>query len=125
MSKNHYKGLPIQGNVNDYQPRYLDRTLETINHACDDYKRVFAVRIDLKLPHGPQELDCLSRDEVVTHCRFRDRLMSRFIDSLKAKIKAMDRRYQQVNKRVYPTSVRFIWCRERDTSVNDQYRSGE
>ncbi|ORT49517.1 hypothetical protein ST37_14065 [Vibrio sp. qd031] len=121
MNGNNFKGMPIQGNLNDYNVRYLDRILDTINHACDDYKRVFAVRIDLKLPHGPQDLDCLSRDEIVSHCRFRGRLMSRFIDSLKAKIKAMDRRYQQVNKRIYPTSVRFIWCRERDTSENDHF----
>lgn len=121
MNKNHFKGLPIQGNVNDYNVRYLDRILGTINRACDDDKRVYAVRIDLKIPQASQELDCLSRDESINHCRFRGRLISRFVDSLKAKIKATDQRYRRNNKRVYSTSVRYIWCRERDSSINDHY----
>ena len=47
--------------------------------------------------------------------------MSRFIDSLKAKISAQDRRSRRLGSRVYPTSVRYIWCRERIISANDHY----
>ncbi|MCE2573912.1 inovirus Gp2 family protein [Motilimonas eburnea] len=121
MSKNHYKGLPIQGSVKDYNVRYLDRTLDTMDYTFDDYRRVYAVRIDLKLPQAPHELDCLSRDEIISYCQLRDRLISRFVESIKAKIKAADRRDQKINRRVYPTNVRFIWCRERDTSENDHF----
>ncbi|MBB1466739.1 inovirus Gp2 family protein [Vibrio sp. SG41-7] len=121
MNNNYFKGLPILGNLNDYNERYLDKTIDTLNHACDENKRVYAVRIDLKMPQAPQELDCLSRDEIVNHCRFRDRLISLFTESLKAKINAMDRRYEKANRRVRPSSLRFIWCRERNTSVDDHY----
>lgn len=121
MNNNYFKGLPIQGNLHDFNVRYLDRMLDTINHACDDDKRVFGVRVDLKMPQAPQELDCLSRDEIVSHCRFRDKVISRFIDSLKAKIKAAEHRYHKDKRRVYPTNVRYVWCRERDTSINDHY----
>ncbi|MEZ9267225.1 inovirus Gp2 family protein [Vibrio lentus] len=121
MNNNYFKGLPILGNLNDYNERYLDKTIDTLNHACDEYKRVYAVRIDLKMPQAPQELDCLSRDEIVNQCRFRDRAISLFTESLKAKIKAMDHRYDKAKQRVRPTIVRFIWCRERNTSVDDHY----
>lgn len=121
MNNNYFKGLPILGNLNDYNERYLDKIIDTLNHACDEYKRVYAVRIDLKMPQAPQELDCLSRDEIVNQCRSRDRAISLFTESLKAKIKAMDHRYDKAKQRVRPTIVRFIWCRERDTSANDHY----
>jgi hypothetical protein len=121
MNNNYFKGLPILGNLSDYNERYLDKTIDTLNHACDENKRVYAVRIELNMPQAPEELDCLSRDEIVNHCRFRDRVISRFTESLKAKVNAMDRRYEKANRRVRHSSVRFIWCRERNTSVNDHY----
>lgn len=121
MNNNHFKGLPIQGNLNDFNTRYLDRTIDTINCACDEYNRIYALRIDLCLPQAPLERDCLSRDEIISYSRNRDKLMSRFIDSLKAKIESRDLQNSIRGKRIYRTSVRYIWCRERDTSINDHY----
>lgn len=121
MDNNHFKGLPIQGNVIDFNTRYLNKIIDTINRVCDEHKRVYAVRVDLRLPQAPEELDCLSRDEVIGYHRNRDKLMSRFIESLKAKIKARDAQSRRVGKRTHHTCVRYTWCRERDTSINDHY----
>lgn len=121
MNNNYFKGLPIQGNLNDFNKRYLDRIVDTINYACDEHNRTYAVRIDLRLPQASKERDCLSRDEIINYGGNRDKLMSRFIDSLKSKIKSRGHQNKKLGKRVHHSSVKYVWCRERDTSINEHY----
>jgi hypothetical protein len=49
-------------------------------------------------------------------CRIRQRqaiaVISRFTDSLKARITALQARQRREGKRVWPTTLRFVWARE-------------
>ncbi|WP_267865234.1 YagK/YfjJ domain-containing protein, partial [Vibrio parahaemolyticus] len=48
-------------------------------------------------------------------------IIKRFFESLKAKIKAQEKRMKASEKRVYPCHLRYVWCRERNKSDNDHY----
>lgn len=121
MQKHSYQGLPIQGSLESNNAIYLDRLLNTINLSLAEHPRTYAMRVDLRLPDLTDCHDCLSRDEIVSYHLNRTNLMKRFTESLSAKIKAQEGRMRREGKRVYPCAVRYVWAKERDTSINDHY----
>jgi len=99
---------------------YLNRMDKTIENALSEHSRTLAVRVDLHLPIFIF-YDELDRDLPNNYHHNESNLISRFINSFKAKIKAdFNRKYKQRN-RVHHCSPRFIWCRERDTAINDHF----
>ncbi|EHH1172662.1 inovirus Gp2 family protein, partial [Vibrio parahaemolyticus] len=86
-----------------------------------DYKRVHALRLDLRLPVSDREQDLLRRDEFLNNTFNQKNIIKRFFESLKAKIKAQEKRMKVSEKRVYPCLLRYVWCRERNKSKNDHY----
>ncbi len=121
MKDDTYHGLLIQGSIEDHNPRYLDRFISTMESSLSEHPRTYAIRVDLRLPNVDGFLDCLSRDEIVSYNRNRTNLMKRFTESLNAKMKAQERRKRRDGKRVYPCTMRHIWAKERDTSINEHY----
>jgi len=121
MKEDTYHGLLIQGTIEDNNTSYLDRLLSTMNNALGEHSRTYAIRVDLRLPNIDDSLDCLSRDEIVSYNRNRTSLTKRFTESLNAKIKAQAQRKRREGKRVYPCSMRYVWAKERDTSINEHY----
>jgi len=81
---------------------YLDRLYWTNERALAQYPRVFAFRVDLRLPVG-QSLP----DDAYTNS-----VMARFIDSFKAKVKYNRQRARAVNKCAHDSTVRYVWARE-------------
>lgn len=81
-----------------FNTTYLQRILRVINNATVEHARTMAVRVDLRLP-----------DEILIN---RQGLMSRFIESLDAKIAARYRRKLKQGKRTYPCHLRYAWVRE-------------
>ncbi|MDT9877383.1 inovirus Gp2 family protein [Enterobacter cloacae] len=84
-------------------PRYLRRIRETLDKALNQHPRTLLLRFDLRLP---------TKDNLV----YRDDpgLIKRFMGSLQAQIVADLRSKSRAGKRVHPTNVRYIWCREFD-----------
>ncbi|MBI0552210.1 inovirus Gp2 family protein [Pectobacterium parmentieri] len=81
-----------------FNETYLQRMINVINNAVAEHPRTMAIRVDLRLPD----------DE----CNARQGLMSRFIESLDAKIEARYRSKQKQGKRTYPSYLRHLWVRE-------------
>lgn len=81
-----------------YDPYWQQRIAETFSCALSAYTRVLALRVDLRLPDAPAATDAA--------------VISRFTDSLKARINAYFRRRQRQEERIWPTTLRFIWARE-------------
>lgn len=81
-----------------YHPHWQQRIAETFYCAMNAYTRVLALRVDLRLPDTPAATDAA--------------VISRFTDSLKARINAYFRRQLREEKRIWPTTLRFIWARE-------------
>ncbi|GKV79220.1 hypothetical protein PEC106568_43930 [Pectobacterium carotovorum subsp. carotovorum] len=81
-----------------FNEAYLQRMISVINNAVAEHPRTMAIRVDLRLPD----------DEF----NARQGLMSRFIESLDAKIEARYRSKQKQGKRTYPNHLRHVWVRE-------------
>ncbi|HBN5387276.1 TPA: inovirus Gp2 family protein [Citrobacter freundii] len=81
-----------------FNTTYLQRILRVINNAAAEHARTMAVRVDLRLP-----------DNMLIN---RQGLISRFIESLDAKIAARYRSKLKQGKRTYPCHLRDAWVRE-------------
>ncbi|WPU21951.1 inovirus Gp2 family protein [Cedecea neteri] len=81
-----------------YDPFWQQRIADTFSCALNAYPRVLALRVDLRLPDTPAATDAA--------------VISRFTDSLKARINACFQRQRREEKRIWPTTLRFIWARE-------------
>lgn len=97
-----YLDLPIQQDKGPFVLSYLERLKQTIDRALTQYRRVFAFRVDLRLPTGLPLRDDAFTNEIV----------SRFIASFKAKIEHNRRRALDTSKYPHECNVRYVWARE-------------
>lgn len=97
-----FQGLPVMTEKGPFIEQYLQRSLNTIERAIDQYSRVFAFRVDVRLPLGVDLPEYAYTNEVI----------SRFLASFKAKIKHDRQRARTRNRFSHDSSVRFIWTRE-------------
>lgn len=81
-----------------YNPYWQQRIADTFNCALNAYPRLLAMRVDLRLPDTPAAADAA--------------VISRFTDALKARIDAYFQRHLREGKRIWPTTLRFVWARE-------------
>ncbi|MGM7757269.1 inovirus Gp2 family protein [Yersinia enterocolitica] len=81
-----------------FNTTYLQRILRVIDNANTEHARTMAVRVDLRLP-----------DDILIN---RQGLISRFIESLDAKIAARYRSKLKQGKRTYSCHLRDAWVRE-------------
>ena len=82
-----------------YDPYWQQRIADTFSCALNAYTRLLALRVDLRLPDTPAATDAA--------------VISRFTDSLKARIDALQTRQRREGKRVWPTSLMvdtWRWC---------------
>ena len=86
---------------------YLQRMMEVISYSLNTYPQTTVIRVDLHLPQY-HDLD----DSIICLPNLKQGLISRFIDSLKAKIKAYLRKKIREGKRTHSTSLRYLWVRE-------------
>lgn len=81
---------------------YLFRLKQAIDLALDQHSRVLAFRVDLRLPLGIDLPDYAYTNEVI----------SRFIDSFKAKIEHNRAKARERNPYAHESKVRYVWARE-------------
>lgn len=97
-----YDGWPVMLAVGPFIREYLFRLKQTIYLALDQHSRVLAFRVDLRLPIGIDLPDYVYTNEVI----------SRFIDSFKAKIEHNRAKARQRNPYAHDSKVRYVWARE-------------
>lgn len=102
----------------DNNESYLSSIETVLNNALYEYPRMLAVRFDLRLPKSYRD-DFLDRDLPETYNT--KKVISRFIDSLKAKIKHYLRIKNMEWKRNYSCTLRYVWCKEKSHSINSHY----
>lgn len=102
-----YSSYPILANIGPLNPYYLERIYTTINRALVDHPRTLAIRFDLRLPDGYGDAG--------------SDLMTKFLESLKAQIKADLYRRSMQGKRVHECNVRYVWVRERYNSDSPHF----
>ena len=96
-----YEGYEIQLEHGLVVREYLDRTFRNIQRALDEHGRVCMIRVDLHVPNNCHPI-----------AKNGNQLMSKFIASLRAKIKHSQNQSIKEGNRVHSTEVRFLWCRE-------------
>jgi hypothetical protein len=106
-TENHYNGYPVLTSRGPLIEEYLEAILSTLGNALEDYSRVCVMLFVLRFPADSDAPDTA--------------VISRFIDSLKAQIRADQDRKQRLDKRVHPCNLRYVWVKERDTPIHDHY----
>lgn len=86
---------------------YREKIIDVINKAVREHCRTLAIRVDL---HDPAILD--NGDSISCNANTEPGAISRFTNSLKAKVKSDEQRKQKENKRVHPNTLRYAWVRE-------------
>lgn len=90
----------LEGRYGKYNHDWLERIENTIENALNEHPRTLAIRVDLRLPDAEVSA---SIDHAV---------ISRFTDSLKAKIRANRHQKLKEGKRVHSCTLRYAWARE-------------
>ncbi|WP_411293449.1 inovirus Gp2 family protein [Vibrio cholerae] len=89
---------------------YLDKIIRVVENAIDQYPRALMLRVELRFP---QEI--LYDGEGV---------IKRFIESLRSQVDADIKRKRKNGKKTPNCSIRYVWAKERDTSINHHYHVG-
>lgn len=100
--EDNYQGFPVQTKHGPLTVEYLDSLYLTMQRALTEHLRVFAFRVDLRLPENIDSDFGLSSNI----------LIQRFIESFKAKIRHNRIQAKQKHGRAHDTSVRYVWARE-------------
>ncbi|WP_417355039.1 MULTISPECIES: inovirus Gp2 family protein [Gammaproteobacteria] len=105
-------------------PYYLNRIQYVLNAALSEYPRTLVIRFDLHLP-VQIDTDLLSeRDMGLRVARTDHRVITRFIDALKARIKADLARRARDGKRVHSTSLRYVRVTEQGKADQQHFHIG-
>ncbi|HFJ0418677.1 inovirus Gp2 family protein [Pseudomonas aeruginosa] len=97
-----FEGLPVMVEKGPFITEYLASLKSTIGLALGQYPRLLAFRVDLRLPLGIDLPDYAYTNQV----------MSKFIESFKAKIEHNRGKARDQNPYAHECKVRYVWARE-------------
>ncbi|EKT4559079.1 inovirus Gp2 family protein [Pseudomonas putida] len=97
-----FEGFPLMVEKGPFIREYLFRLRHTIELTLDQYPRMVAVRVDLRLP-----LDIELPDYAYTN-----RVISRFFESFNGKIEYHRRQLREQSRYARGCKVRYVWSRE-------------
>lgn len=102
---NKYRGFTVQQHLvhGPLIENYLERGLEALQHCLSVQSRTLVCRVDLRYPVGFMPSDALISNEVMT----------RFFYQLNKELAWAETKYS--------TEIRYIWCRERNSSEAPHY----
>lgn len=100
-------GLPVLPGREAYIQEYLHRIHEVMKLAVVKHKRVTAIRFDLRFPEWMTDQDGSA--------------ITRFMESLQAKLDCDQLRRSRNGKRVYSSKMYNVWTREQSRSHNHHY----
>ena len=106
-----FQGLPVMVEKGPFIHEYLETLWRTINLTFDQYPRVIAFRVDLRLSRRMG-----FPDDILSN-----RVISRFIESFKAKIEHNRDKAREQNKYAHDCRVRYVWARERSEGGRQHY----
>jgi len=108
-SDSNFIGLPLLEKYKPYAEEYLKIINKVFRKALQEYPRSLVIRFDLRMP------------EDFEGKQFGDRLMTRFVKSMREIIDADLARKERMNKRTHNCYMRFVWVREIDQSNNPHF----
>lgn len=106
-----FEGLPVMWEKGPFIHEYLSRLKQTIDLALMQYPRLMAFRVDLRYPATIQLPPEVYQSSVI----------SRFIESFKAKIEHNRACARELNPNSHGCKVRYVWARENALGGNSHY----
>ena len=103
LNQTEWNGFRILMSPEGIIEDYLCAIHRTLYRAVTEYPRVYVLRFDLHIPKSGQ-------------ARTDQKAISRFMDSLRERLKADLARKARGGKRVYPCRLRYVWAREQKDS---------
>lgn len=97
-----FKGLPVLTEHGPFVAEYLEALYRVQHQALEAHRRVCGFRFD---PRFPVSMD--AKDDSTTNA-----FMTRFFESLKAKIRHDRQRAKERLHLAHDTDVRYVWARE-------------
>ena len=97
-----FEGLPVMVEKGPFVWQYLSRLKCTVDLALEQYSRLLAFRVDLRLPVGIDLPDHAYTNKVI----------SRFVASFNAKIEHNRDKARERNLYAHDCKVRYVWARE-------------
>jgi hypothetical protein len=97
-----FEGLPVMVEKGPFVWQYLFRLKRTVDLALEQYSRLLAFRVDLRLPVGIDLPDHAYTNKVI----------SRFVASFNAKIEHNRDKARERNLYAHDCKVRYVWARE-------------
>ena len=102
-----YSGYEIIGKVSDHNEIYLAKIKRFVDASSEASTRCVALRFDLRFPK--------------TYTGDEQKCISKFIDSLRAKLSAFEARKRKLNQRIYPNRLGYLWVRENAGEAHDHF----
>lgn len=97
-----FRGLPVLTKHGPFVVEYLDALYRVQQQALKAHRRVCAFRFDPRFPVSME-----AKDDAISNT-----FMTRFIESLKAKIRHDRQRAKERRSSAHDTDVRYVWARE-------------
>ena len=95
---------------------YLKKIENVLQYALDEHARTLAVRVDLRLsPSWGQD------DTLTCHPNLQADLLSRFVCSVKAKIRHYRKMLLKEGKKAHACTPRYFWVKESDSAESPHY----
>ncbi|EBM2192624.1 inovirus Gp2 family protein [Salmonella enterica] len=91
--------------------RYLEKIERVLQYALNEHPRTLAVRVDLRL--SPQ---WYQNDSATCNPNLSSDLLTRFVCSVKSRIKHYRKKREREGERVHPCTPRYFWVKEIDTA---------
>lgn len=106
----------------ELHPRYTSNIINTINRAIEDHPRTMAIRIDLRIPTDQYYSELGYSSDSPSYFADTDRqVISRFICSLKAQLKADLQRKNILKIRTHKNNLRYTWAKEYGSDNKPHY----
>ncbi len=93
---------------------YLSSIYNLMDRAMAEHTRTTVLRFDLHLPNLYTYLE----EPTQEHC---SNVITRFIESFKAQVRADIARKEREGKRVHPCTVRYVWAKEMNRAAQPHY----
>jgi len=106
-----FEGLPVMIEKGPFVTEYLGALKRTVDNTLNQYSRLLGFRIDLRLPIGIDLPDYVYTNQVI----------SRFIESFKAKIEHNRLKARERYLYAHGSKVRYVWAREEGAGHRPHY----
>ncbi|WP_105255372.1 inovirus Gp2 family protein [Pseudoalteromonas sp. T1lg75] len=107
-----YQGLSVNNN-HGMVVQYLDRTKIVLDNALQQFPRTLVINFGLSFPQS-WEGSCVHADVI-------NRSISLFFKNFEREVDKVLAERRGQGKRVHPNCIRYVWARERGSSLNPHY----